>query len=397
MLKCNYMYLLSSRFFISFGAAIQSIALPILIFSITNSTELLALTFIFETIPWLFIAPFISSVIMDKTSSKKLYISCNIFRAIFTFLLALTIKSQIMTVFIFFVLGILNSLIAALYSKLIKNISRDQNISTILGLSMGMDDAISVIAPIFVLFVIQKGGDGKVFIYTNAVFLMLSATVSLGIQNIVYDSSTRWEERKKNSTFVNIFYNLKTLLEPQIIYLVISEGVRSLVEGMCIPLLISYVITVLHETEILYTRGQSVGAIFQVIMSIVYIYLVKRFKTSFLIDGSTIMMIVAFLALSFSNLSEWYLASMVVLGSGMAIRQLVGQNSFISSYEEYELSGKITAFNSVIAFCYLLGYALAYVLPFIIPLRLIMVSGAVLMIIPICMKSFVKRPIIRNL
>lgn len=100
-MKNNYIRLLISRWLCTFGTILQSVALPIVVFSLTHSSELLSLTFIFETIPWMFVTPFIISFIIDKISVKRLYISCNILRAIFTFLLAFAIRSSIMTVMIF--------------------------------------------------------------------------------------------------------------------------------------------------------------------------------------------------------------------------------------------------------------------------------------------------------
>ena len=174
-MKNNYIRLLISRWLCTFGTILQSVALPIVVFSLTHSSELLSLTFIFETIPWMFVTPFIISFIIDKISVKRLYISCNILRAIFTFLLAFAIRSSIMTVMIFFVMGTLNSLIASLYSTLIKNTSQDEDVCSILGLSMGIDDVISILAPVLVTFVVSKNITGILFIYCNAVLLFLAA------------------------------------------------------------------------------------------------------------------------------------------------------------------------------------------------------------------------------
>lgn len=333
-MKNNYIRLLISRWLCTFGTILQSVALPIVVFSLTHSSELLSLTFIFETIPWMFVTPFIISFIIDKISVKRLYISCNILRAIFTFLLAFAIRSSIMTVMIFFVMGTLNSLIASLYSTLIKNTSQDEDVCSILGLSMGIDDVISILAPVLVTFVVSKNITGILFIYCNAVLLFLAALFSLSIQYTPNNSRVIEVKPEKRNIFGDTFHNFQTLLDSKNTFLVVSESLRSLVEGMCIPLLISYVVTIVNAEEELYTIGQVLGATAQVIMSVIYIYLSKKYKPNRIINLGALLMMFAFLMLVFNGKSFLYLVSMIILGAGMAIRQLIGESVFISMYDE---------------------------------------------------------------
>lgn len=381
-MKNNYIRLLISRWLCTFGTILQSVALPIVVFSLTHSSELLSLTFIFETIPWMFVTPFIISFIIDKISVKRLYISCNILRAIFTFLLAFAIRSSIMTVIIFFVMGTLNSLIASLYSTLIKNTSQDEDVCSILGLSMGIDDVISILAPVLVTFVVSKNITGILFIYCNAVLLFLAALFSLSIQYTPNNSRAIEVKPEKRNIFGDTFHNFQTLLDSKNTFLVVSESLRSLVEGMCIPLLISYVVTIVNAEEELYTIGQVLGATAQVIMSVIYIYLSKKYKPNRIINLGALLMMFAFLMLVFNGKSFLYLVSMIILGAGMAIRQLIGESVFISMYDEDTISRKLSAFNSIIALFYLLGYILSYVFPFIVSLKVIMGMGAILIILP---------------
>ena len=56
----NKTKLLICRWITTFGLVLQNVALPIVIYKETQSTSLLSLIFIFETLPWLIIAPLIS-------------------------------------------------------------------------------------------------------------------------------------------------------------------------------------------------------------------------------------------------------------------------------------------------------------------------------------------------
>lgn len=386
-MKSNYLRLLLSRWLCTFGAILQSVALPIIIFDFTGATQLLSITFIFETIPWLFITPFITPLIVRRFSIKSLYIMCNFFRAAFTLLLAFVLHSSIFTIGVFFVLGILNSLIASLYGTLIKNTARDKSIHTILGLSMGIDDVISILAPLVVAIAVGNGINCIIFIYCNATFLLLSAVFSFTVVYVQCEIKKSIHEPIKK-VLLDTVYSFRTLLEPKIVFLVVSESVRSFVEGMCIPLLISYVVTVLNADESVFTTGQVLGAIAQVAISVVYIYLSKRCKPERIIVGGGVLMMFAFLSMAFELSPTIYLVSMVVLGSGMAIRQLIGESVFISSFDESAIAKKLPAFNSIIALFYLLGYIVSYVMPYILSLKMIMALGAFLLVVPMCMMGY---------
>lgn len=392
-MKNNYLRLLSSRWLCTFGAILQSVALPIIIFGLTNSSELLSLTFIFETIPWLFVTPFITSFIIGKIQVKYLYIICNLLRAIFTFLLAFVVYNTVMTVAIFFILGILNSLVASWYSTLMKNTSKDRDVRSVLGLSMGIDDMISILAPLLVTLAVSKKLDCILFIYCNAAFLLLSAIFSFTIQYSPNEAAKIDSKIKDNNVFRDTMHNFQTLLEPRIAFLVVSESLRSLVEGMCIPLLISYVVTVVRAEEELYSIGQVAGSVAQVFMSVVYICLAKKYKANWIVNLGAVLMMCSFFMLVLDLRPVYYLVSMIVLGAGMAIRQLVGESVFISSYEENVIARKISAFNSVVALFYLLGYILSYIAPFIMSLKIIMGIGAVLVVAPTCVVQLRERRI----
>jgi len=247
---------------------------------------------------------------------------------------------------------------------------------------MGIDDVISILAPVLVTFVVSKNITGILFIYCNAVLLFLAALFSLSIQYTPNNSRVIEVKPEKRNIFGDTFHNFQTLLDSKNTFLVVSESLRSLVEGMCIPLLISYVVTIVNAEEELYTIGQVLGATAQVIMSVIYIYLSKKYKPNRIINLGALLMMFAFLMLVFNGKSFLYLVSMIILGAGMAIRQLIGESVFISMYDEDTISRKLSAFNSIIALFYLLGYILSYVFPFIVSLKVIMGMGAILIILP---------------
>lgn len=190
------------------------------------------------------------------------------------------------------------------------------------------------------------------------------------------------EKTVKKDIFKGAIHNFHSLLDPEIAFLVFSESLRSLVEGMCLPLLITYVITILNADESLYSLGQVMGSIAQVIMSLVYIYLFKKHTSTWIINMGALLMMISLLTLVFHLPPYLYLVAMIILGAGMAIRQLIGESVFISAYDESVIANKLSTFNSVVALFYLIGYIFSYFMPFIMSLKVIMGIGAVLIFLP---------------
>lgn len=78
-------------------------------------------------------------------------------------------------------------------------------------------------------------------------------------------------------------------------------------------------------------------------------YFIQKYKANWIVNLGAVLMMCSFFMLALDLRPVYYLVSMIVLSAGMAIRQLVGESVFISSYEENVIARKISAFNSVVA------------------------------------------------
>lgn len=381
-MKKNYsLYsLLLSKWVSTFGGLLQSTALPLVIFAITGSSALLSWTFFAETLPWLILAPFITNMLVMRFSSKALYMMCNLAKGICTIMLAIWIQKPLLVVGLFLILGIFNAVSASVYSALLRDNTETDNLNKILGLSLGIDDVVSIGAPICVTFTIERGFNGLIFLYVNATLLILSALLGLNIH------AKKMEPRVKKVDLKELLdetiYNYKFLKGSGIGYLMISECFRSLVEGMTIPLLVIYATNITGNGEKVFTVGNTIMAISQVIMSFIYIYIKKFVKNNFIINLGAIAISSGLLILFFYPKIYIYCVSMILLGSGMAIRQLISENILIAKYRGEKLSKIVSVYNSVVSLAYLVGYILSAFQPYIASVKVYFCLGGVLLVFP---------------
>lgn len=280
----------------------------------------------------------------------------------------------------FFVLGIFNAVSASVYSALLHDNSEEYNLDKILGLSLGIDDVVSIAAPICVTFIIRKGFDGLVFLYANAGVLIITALLGVKI-------NSNKLERESTSTLREIMdetiHNYTFLRESDIGYLFVSECFRSLAEGMVLPLFVIYAANIVEKGQELFTVGNAVMAISQVMMSFIYMYMKRFFKANSIINAGAISISCSLLILFFSSNAYIYCLSMLLLGLGMAIRQLISENMLIAKYGGEKLSKVVAVYNSLISLAYLAGYILSAFQPHIASVKVYLLAGGVFLLIPL--------------
>lgn len=387
--KVTLIIIMLTKWLTTFGSYLQAVALPIIIYTATGSAELLSWTFFAETLPWLVVAPWFTKIVINSFSVKRAYILTNIFRGSLTFLLAFSMDNNVFVIIIFFFLGILNSIAAPLYSMLIKDNTNGLSLGEVLGISLGIDDVVSIVAPLVVSFVITVGGNGIIFIYINGVMLIMNAFLSTRIvsnNELIYCKKEKLSNGQRK-----IREELLQLGKGNISYMVVSETCRSFVEGMCIPLFVVYVVSVIGAKEEIFTIGETMQAIAQVIMSGIYIIMKKKYTYNGIISVGAILISMALGLLCIFSHSAIYIFAMVLFGAGMAIRQIVAENLLISSFDGERLSNMVSLYNAVIALAYLMGYLLSAVQNEIATIQMYNFCGMLIMLIPFIFFNHISR------
>lgn len=388
--KKSLINLLLSKWISTFGLFLQSAVLPIIVFKYTGSSSLLSWILFAETLPWLILAPFITNIVVTRISNRHVYLIANLAKSLSVLLLSLWIDNHTLVLVLFFAIGTLNAIQSTVYSAILKYNTEDDNLSKILGVSLGIDDVVSIIAPLIVTYAISRSIDAMLFLYINAIALFISGVLVFRIKSKALDK--REPLSAMRNLLAETFQNYALLRKPQILYVLISEFIRSFVEGLFIPLLIVYVISIINNTQELFTIGATIMAVAQVIMSLIYIYLKKRFDNYYIINIGTLLMAGGIILLVvYPNVYAYCIAALF-LGLGMAVRQLISENVLIASYEADDLSKAISAYNSLISLAYLLGYIMSALQGYIASVQVYFIVGAICMLSPIVFKKYAIKP-----
>jgi Na+/melibiose symporter-like transporter len=145
----------------------------------------------------------------------------------------------------------------------------------------------------------------------------------------------------------------------QLRWLIIIEGVRSLVEGISTPLLVLYVARVLLSTESIYAWSRMISSACAILASLVYLKFKAQISIQRFVTIGTILLIVSMLLISGIPVKQVFFIASALLGLGMAFRQLVSENTLIQVTESNELAEVATAFNAMISSFYLVGYGIS--------------------------------------
>ncbi|WP_278391020.1 MFS transporter [Lactobacillus acetotolerans] len=352
-MKKNLLFTLSARWIALFGSYLQIAILPIILFNITHSASLLAKTYLAETLPWIFVSPFLIPF-LNKYANDKLVICINpIIRGVLVVLLAIFIYNHYTVVVIFFILGIMNAINASYNMKLMKSVIPEDRLDSYLGIILALDDVISVIAPLIVTFLLAKDVQPMIIIIINAFALTLNSLILFQVE-MKWVHKNEINENKKvgisRESILWLFKNSKMRL------LTTIEMLRSIAEGIFIPLLIVYFNVMIGGKDETFSFAGTLMCLAQVVFSFMYTIMSNRFHKKRLIMFATLS--ICFSLFIFINTKSviFFLMASVLLGAGMSIRQLVAENMLISIPSEKDIAMATTNYNATIASAYLIGY-----------------------------------------
>lgn len=347
----------TGRWISLFGEFVQAAVLPIIFYKYTSSSLLLSAAFISETLPWVLVTPNIIGYIEKKLKDSFVLKFCALSKAILIFLLACFIEKSIIVLGIFFLLGIINSLYSSYNMKLMKVIIPENESEKSLGIILAIDDVISIIAPIIVTFFIFLGLSLELFLWLNASFKFINYLILKLIK--IKEGLDKTNTDIKKSSSLKIGKNM--MRNKKIRYLIEIEFLRSVFEGILMPILIVIVLDGINAKEEIYTMGVLVAAISQVIFSILYVKISKSMKDKIIVIYSTILICVTLVILTIVTYQVVYLIAMFFLGAGLAIRQLVAENIMLKLPSQDNIKSWTSNYNAIIATGYLVGYGLSII------------------------------------
>lgn len=348
----NLKYALSARWLALLGIYAQNAVLPILIFNMTNSASILSAIYISETLPWIFISPILIPI-LNRFINDKLVICLNpLFRAIILTFMIVYINNFYVVVFAFFILGILNAMNASYSMKLMKLLIPEEKVDNFIGVILGVDDIISVIAPFIATFMLARDFEPILFIKFHVLTLIINSLLLsfIKIPSVSNNKSSAMEKFEQTKQSI-----LSVFKYSKVKFLVLIEFLRSVAEGIFIPLLIIYFKLIIVGSDEFFTFGGTLMCLFQVIFSFTYFLISKHIDKNKIIVMATLIICLALAIIINTKQILFYLLTCALLGMGMSLRQLVAENLLISLPKD-EVTMITTNYNAIIALGYLIGY-----------------------------------------
>jgi Na+/melibiose symporter-like transporter len=234
-----------------------------------------------------------------------------------------------------------------------KSVIPEDRLDSYLGIILALDDVISVIAPLIVTFLLAKDVQPMIIIIINAFALTLNSLILFQVE-MKWVHKNEINENKKvgisRESILWLFKNSKMRL------LTTIEMLRSIAEGIFIPLLIVYFNVMIGGKDETFSFAGTLMCLAQVVFSFMYTIMSNRFHKKRLIMFATLS--ICFSLFIFINTKSviFFLMASVLLGAGMSIRQLVAENMLISIPSEKDIAMATTNYNATIASAYLIGY-----------------------------------------
>ncbi|MFJ6209524.1 MFS transporter [Lysinibacillus sp. NPDC092081] len=199
----NYIYLWSGQLISQLGDAISLIALPLLIFKLTESAISLTIAFILEAIPWILIGPLVG-VFIDKINKKYVVIATDFIR--FFLILCLFFTENLIIIYtICFLTQAFAAIFAPARSALIPEIVEKNLYVKAIGLSHVGFQIVQVIGPLIAASLIGLIGLHTAFIIDSATF-SISVICSMFIQYTFEKNKKIDKKDKQKRTF---FFDFK--------------------------------------------------------------------------------------------------------------------------------------------------------------------------------------------
>lgn len=353
MKRSNYL-LLFAQWISNFGNHLHQIALPLLVYQKTGSAGDFALSLFAETVPWVFIAPVLSTF-LKKFSSKNVLLVSDIFRAVLTLAIAFYDWNKWEILIIVFALGSFSSIYGAFRIQTVKQLISNGSLNKYLSLSNGGNEFIALVAPLLGTILVSFGVSANYFMAIDSFTFVVSTGLLLFIP--LTRSTISAKKRSKTSNPLKL---LKKVEVSEIVKVIaVSEGLRSVAEGLFIPSLLTLLIKVNGFNQGQYTWIRTGMAIAGMLSAYIFLKYVSRWTYFRTHTVSTLLIAMGVILLPFISQFNSVIAVTAIVGLGMSLKQLLSDNIVITGSKEEVQAETVTIVNSLIALSYCVGYIIS--------------------------------------
>ncbi|KEO82588.1 hypothetical protein EL26_14475 [Tumebacillus flagellatus] len=162
------------------GDALTIVALPLLIYSMTQSVTSMTLTFVIESVPWIFIGPF-AGVLVDRMNRRTVLIGVDLLRAVCVAMIFFSTS-----VGFIYVLCFLTQTLAAIFaparSAVIPELIERELYVKAIGLSQSSFQTVQIVGPFLATGVIALFGGPRASFLADTVTFLVAVSLTLMIQ-----------------------------------------------------------------------------------------------------------------------------------------------------------------------------------------------------------------------
>lgn len=191
----NYLLLWFGQTISQIGDAVSLVAMPLLVFELTNSVTELTLTFVIEAIPWILIGP-IAGVFIDRVDRKKLLIATDAIRAVL--ISSVFFIDQVWMIYVIaFLMQTMATINTPVRSAIIPELLDKELYVKAIGLSHTTFQTVQVIGPFLAAGVLSlSGGPRPVFLLDALTFLVC---VAMALAMRFPDGAARGEKKTESA------------------------------------------------------------------------------------------------------------------------------------------------------------------------------------------------------
>lgn len=343
------------------GTKIHEIALPLLLYSKTQSASVLSLAFLAETLPWIFVSPFISAR-CKHFSPKRVLIFADIARSLICVVLALGDLGTSASLSLLFLLGCFNSVYGAFRSKIVKtSLNSEEEIKKYIGVVGTGTSIISILGPALGAILIASSIDATLLLLLDAFSFVLSFLCIVGVkERSRLDTQDYTGISEKRIGFAQVIKATQKI--PSLYTLLKSECLRCLAEALIVPMYLVIITKKLSFSKDIFGWSNTALALGALIASIAFQYLNPKVVANHVSTAILIMTFSFWLFLVGDLNLAVLLFLFLTLGLTQGFRQLFAEYKFVASVPTADSAAYISTYNSMFSIFFVVGYLLGSIL-----------------------------------
>ncbi|WP_145321207.1 MFS transporter [Paenibacillus xylanexedens] len=364
----NYMLLWIGQTVSQIGDAVTLVALPLLVYELTQSVMGLTLTFIIEAIPWIVVGP-IAGVFIDRMNRFVLLVATDILRMLLIGVVFFT--DHVGVIYgIAFLMQAMAAINTPVRSSIIPDLLDKELYVKAIGMSHTTFQTVQVIGPLVAAAILSMtGGPRPVFLLDSLTFMLC---VGAAIMMKIPPRTAQVEQRKDGRTaepplvtFGQMFkVGASFLFTNRVMRYVTSINLlKSVVQSLVLVGTLLYVKSTMDLTasqgDRIYSLAVAAMAIGVISGTILITAFEKRVQRRYLITGGLFLQGVILIMMQFHPQTIWLLILLLIAGLG-ASGAMAPLSAYYAETTPNEIRGRVySVTNSMLRIAGMAAYVLA--------------------------------------